>query len=186
MQKCRLTSFFGTSTTTLHHTLWLGQTVPESNISHRCAWTSSTNGGGICLNHSLNGVSMVTLITCSIEWVQPSSQDSKKKCHGTQQGVNKQSLPALVAKMPGCSNLTSQTAFPVFALWPSSVSGYLGPHPMHPLCPILGHLQCGCLSLRAWPPFLSTIPSFQFKGTSAFILASHGQLQMKWSWLSQW
>ena len=42
-------------------------------------WTSSTNGGGICLNHSLNGVSLVTLITCLVEWVQPSSLASKEK-----------------------------------------------------------------------------------------------------------
>ena len=67
MQKCRLPSFFQTSTTALHHTLWLGQIVPESNISCRCTWTSSTNGRGICLNHSLNGASLVTLIISSVE-----------------------------------------------------------------------------------------------------------------------
>ena len=70
MQKCRLLSFFHTSTTVLHQTLWLGHIIPESNISQRCVWTSSTNGGGICLNHSLNEASSVTLITCSVEWVQ--------------------------------------------------------------------------------------------------------------------
>ena len=79
MQKCRLLSFFWTSTTALHHILWLGWIVPESNISHRCAQTSSTNGEGICLICSLNGVSSVTLITCSITWGQPSSQGSKEK-----------------------------------------------------------------------------------------------------------
>ena len=63
MQKCRLLSFFWTSTTALHHALWLEWVVPKSNISHKCAQTSSTNGGGICLNHSLNGMSSVTLIT---------------------------------------------------------------------------------------------------------------------------
>ena len=47
MQKCRLPAFSQTSTTVLHHTLWLGQIVPESNISCRCAWTSTTNGRGI-------------------------------------------------------------------------------------------------------------------------------------------
>ena len=72
IQKHRPPSFFWTNTTALHHTLWLGQIMPESNISHRCAQTSSTNGGGICLKSSLNGVSLVTLITCSVEWVQPS------------------------------------------------------------------------------------------------------------------
>ena len=79
IQKCRLLSFFWTTTTTLHHALWLGWITPESNISHRCVQTSSTNGGGICLNHSLNGVSLVTLITCSDEWVQLSSLGSNEK-----------------------------------------------------------------------------------------------------------
>ena len=41
--------------------------------------TSSTRGGGICLNHSLKGVSSVTLIVCSVEWVQPNLVDSYKK-----------------------------------------------------------------------------------------------------------
>ena len=44
MQKHRLSSFFWTSTTALHHTLWLGQIMPKSNISHRCAHSSSTKG----------------------------------------------------------------------------------------------------------------------------------------------
>ena len=51
MQKHRPPSFFWTNTTALHHMLWLRQIVPESNISHKCLWTSSTNGRGICLNH---------------------------------------------------------------------------------------------------------------------------------------
>ena len=71
--------FFQTNTMALHHVLWLGQIVPESNISCRCVQTSSTNGVGNHLNHSLNGVSSVTLITCSVEWVQSSSRDSKEK-----------------------------------------------------------------------------------------------------------
>ena len=79
MQKGRLPSFFWTSTTALHHTLWLGQIMPESNISCKCAQTSSTNGRGIHLNCSLNGASAMTLITCSIEWVQLSLQGTKEK-----------------------------------------------------------------------------------------------------------
>ena len=63
----------------LHHALWLGQMAPDSNISLRWFWTSSTKGGGICLNHSLKGVSFVTLIICSVEWVQPNSTGSKVK-----------------------------------------------------------------------------------------------------------
>ena len=57
MQKCRLPSFFLTSTTALHQVLWLGLMAPDSNISLRWFLTSSTIGGGICLNHSLKGVS---------------------------------------------------------------------------------------------------------------------------------
>ena len=73
MQNCRLPSFFCTNTTALHQALWLGLIAPDSNISHRWFQTSSTNGGGICLNHSLKGVSSVTFIVCFVEWVQPNS-----------------------------------------------------------------------------------------------------------------
>ena len=79
IQKCRPPSFFLTNTTALHHALWLGWIAPESSISCKCVWTSSTNSRGIHLNHSLNGVSLVTLITCSVEWVQPSSLGSNEK-----------------------------------------------------------------------------------------------------------
>ena len=79
IQKCRPPFFFLTNTTALHHTLWLGQIAPESNISHKCIQTSSTNGRGICLNHSLNGVSLVNLITCLVEWVQPRSLGFNEK-----------------------------------------------------------------------------------------------------------
>ena len=67
MQNCRPPSFFLTNTTALHHALWLGQIVSDSSISHRLFQTSSTRGGGIHLNHSLKGVSSVTLIVCSVE-----------------------------------------------------------------------------------------------------------------------
>ena len=63
----------------LCHALWLGWIAPESKPSHRCVWTTPTNGRGICLNHSLNGVLSVTLITCSAKWVQPSLLGSKAK-----------------------------------------------------------------------------------------------------------
>ena len=79
MQKCRPQSFFQTNSTALHHALWLGWITPESNISHKCVWTSSTNSRKICLNHPLNRKSSVTLITCLVEWVQLSSLVSKEK-----------------------------------------------------------------------------------------------------------
>ena len=34
--------------------------------------------GNICLNHSLKGVSSVTFIVCSVEWVQPNSLGSNE------------------------------------------------------------------------------------------------------------
>ena len=79
IQKHRPLSFFLTNTTALHHVLWLGQIVPESNISHKCLWTSSVRSRGIHLNCSLNEVLSVTLITCSVEWVQPSLLGSSEK-----------------------------------------------------------------------------------------------------------
>ena len=53
--------------------------APASSISQKWLWTSSTKGRGICLNHSLKGVSSVTLITCLVEWVQPNSVGSNEK-----------------------------------------------------------------------------------------------------------
>ena len=47
--------------------------APDSNISFKWFLTSSTSGGGIRLNHSLKGVSSVTFMICSVEWVQPNS-----------------------------------------------------------------------------------------------------------------
>ena len=78
MQKHRLPSFFLTSMTVLHHVLWLGLIAPDSNISLKCFLTSSTISGGICLNHSLNGVSSVTFMECSVVWVHPSSARSNE------------------------------------------------------------------------------------------------------------
>ena len=78
MQNHRPPSFFLTNTTALHHALWLGLIVQDSSISPKWFWTSSTRGRGICLNHSLKGVSSVTFIVCSVEWVQPHSMGSNK------------------------------------------------------------------------------------------------------------
>ena len=78
MQKHRLPSFFHTSTTALHQTLWLGLMVPDSNISFKKFLTYSTSGGGIHLNHSLKGVLSVTFMICSVEWVQPGSAGSNE------------------------------------------------------------------------------------------------------------
>ena len=78
MQNCRPPPFFCTSTTALHQALWLGLMVPDSNISFKWFLTSSTSGRGIHLNHSLKGVSSVTFMICSVEWVQPNSAGSNE------------------------------------------------------------------------------------------------------------
>ena len=52
--------------------------APDSNISLRWFLTSSTIGGEIHLNHSLKGVSSVTYMVCSVEWVQPNSARSNE------------------------------------------------------------------------------------------------------------
>ena len=78
MQKCRLPSFFCTSTTVLHQAPWLGLMALDSNISLRWFLTFSTIGSGICLNSSLKGVLSVTFIVCSVEWVQPNSTGSNE------------------------------------------------------------------------------------------------------------
>ena len=114
-----LLSFFQTSTTVINHALWLGWIAPESSISHRCAWTSSTNCIGIHLNCSLNGASSVTLITCLVKWVQLSLQCSKEK-------MSWYSARRARAKILSHSILTFQTDFPTSVLQSTSVSGCLG------------------------------------------------------------
>ena len=79
IQNCRPPSFFLTNTMALHQVLWLGQMAPDSNISLRWLQTSYTKGRGIHLNCSLKGVSSVTLIVHSVEWVQPNSAGSNEK-----------------------------------------------------------------------------------------------------------
>ena len=78
IQNCKLPSFFHTKTTALHQTLWLSLMAPDSCISYSWLLTSSTKGGGIHLNHSLKGVSSVTFIVYSMEWLQPNSVGSKE------------------------------------------------------------------------------------------------------------
>ena len=78
MQNCRLPFFFLTNTTALHQALWLALIVPDSSISCRWFWTSSTSSRGICLNCSLKGVSSVTFIICLVEWVQPNFMGSNE------------------------------------------------------------------------------------------------------------
>ena len=53
--------------------------APASNISQSKVHTSSSSGGGICLNHSLNGSLSVIQISCSTTLVQPSSFPSNVK-----------------------------------------------------------------------------------------------------------
>ena len=78
MQNHRLPSFFCTNTTAFHQTLWLGLIARDSNISHRWFRNSLTSGGGIRLNLYLKGVSSITFIMCSVEWVQPNSTGSNE------------------------------------------------------------------------------------------------------------
>ena len=76
---CRPLSFLHTSTTALHHGLWLRQIAPASNISFTCAQTSSTIRGGILQNLPSNGSSSTTLISCFTKSVQPNSLGSREK-----------------------------------------------------------------------------------------------------------
>ena len=52
--------------------------APDSNYSCRWLLTSLTNGRGIHLKYSLKGMSSVTFIVYSMEWVQPNSAGSNK------------------------------------------------------------------------------------------------------------
>ena len=111
MQKCRPPSFFQINTTALDYALCLGQIMPESNISHRYVQISFTSGGGICLNHSLNRVSLVTLITCLVEWVQLSSLGSNEKTCGIHPREIGWNLPDWVGMIPIHSDITPSNKF---------------------------------------------------------------------------
>ena len=109
--------------------------MSESNISHRCVQTSSPKDGGNHLNHSSNMASSVTLITCSVKWLQPSLLDSKEK---NVRILSKEWMgrfcqlwwPRLQAAQV---KLLKQFFLPLFS-WSSLVPGHLGPHPMHLSC----------------------------------------------------
>ena len=135
IQNHKLPSFFCTNTTVLHQALWLGLMALDSNISHRWLLTSSTKGVGICLNHSLKGVSLVTFIVCSKEWVQPNSIGSKEN------------MSWYLAKS-----------------W-HAVSASLGVQEPRPLkSNLLNSLPCPCLtvSLGVWEPLDSSAPSSNY------------------------
>ena len=131
MQNCRPASFFLTNTTTLHHALWLGLIAPVSSISHRWFQTSSTRGRGIHLNLSLKGVSSVTFIMCSVEWVQPNSTWGPMKTHcGTWPRASGWHPPAPEAKSLTHSNPVHQIVFHAFAwqsIWGMRILGLVPP-----------------------------------------------------------
>ena len=83
MQKHRPPSFFLTSITTLHHGLCLGCIVPTSSISFMWALTSSTIGGGIFWNLSLNDSLLTTQISCYMRLMHPTLQVLVRRHHGT-------------------------------------------------------------------------------------------------------
>ena len=115
IQNCKLPSFFCTNTTVLHQALCLGLMATDSNISCKRFLTSSTNGRGIHLNHSLKRVSSMTFIIFSMEWVQPNQLDSMKAHHGIWPGASEQCLPALGPRNPGHLSPIHQTIYNVFA-----------------------------------------------------------------------
>ena len=74
----------------------------------------------------------------------------RRKYHGTQPGQTLQNLPALVAKIPICSDLTPQTVFPVLASKSALASGGLGPCLIPPSC------QSTLMTMvHMWPQLLS-------------------------------
>ena len=79
MQNRRPPSFFHTRTTALHQGDWDGRIAPLSSISWMCSLTSSTSGGAICRNLSLNGSVSNSSITCSAVSVHPISFCSNEK-----------------------------------------------------------------------------------------------------------
>ena len=115
MQDHRPPSFFCTNTTALHQALWLGLIAPDSNISCRWFQTSSTNGGGICLNCSLKGVSSVTFTVCFMEWVQSNSTGSNENMSWYLARNQQAASTSSGLRSPGDSSPIHQTIYHVFA-----------------------------------------------------------------------
>ena len=69
----KLLSFLRTKTTLLEKGLFDSLIAPHSSISLRCSRTSLNIEGGIRRYGSLNGVSSVSLISCSTDVVYPRS-----------------------------------------------------------------------------------------------------------------
>ena len=153
MQKCRNPSFFQIKTTALHYMLWLGWIVPGSSISHKCIWISSTKGGDIHLDCSLNGVSSVTLITCVVEWVQPSSLGSSEKMSGE----TWQPLPTLVAmissplRSKSLNNFSWHCFMVNLGIWQPCLSSDAS---VELICTGSSGIQVSMTALAAWVFFL--------------------------------
>ena len=79
MQNRRVLSFFLTRTMALHQGDFEGWIAPPSNMSCRFSQTSSSRGGSICRNLSLNGSSSISSMMCSAVSVQPISFFSTEK-----------------------------------------------------------------------------------------------------------
>ena len=108
MQKHKVPSFFLTNTTMLYQGLWLGHIAPTSRISCRCACTTSTIGGGIHLNLSLNSSSYVTLITCHARSVNLTHMSPVRRYPGTLPGVSRPLPCSWVSKNQNLSNPIAQ------------------------------------------------------------------------------
>ena len=79
MQNRRVPSFFLTRTMALHQGDFEGQIAPPSNMSCRFSQTSSSRGGAIPRNLSLNGLSSISSMMYSAVSVQPISFFSREK-----------------------------------------------------------------------------------------------------------
>ena len=102
-------------------------------------------GRGICLNHSLKGVSSVTLIVCSVEWVQTDYVGSNKNTlwysTNRQQVVTTSSGGQKSNPLKSSSQITFH-AFAQQSIWGCEVPGahspflQLGLHwwPQHQVC----------------------------------------------------
>ena len=73
-----------TSTTALHHGLWLGLIAPTSNICFICAQTSSTIGGGSFGTSPWRVHHQQPWSHDSLSLYSPTLQVTGKRCHDTQ------------------------------------------------------------------------------------------------------
>ena len=140
--------------------------APTSNISQSEVCTSFSSGGGICLNHSLNGLLLVIQISCSTMLVHPILFPSNAKtswkasmrshaavafCEGHPDPTSLGVSPVSQSQIGVATCSLPQGPLPSLGISPWVGQAMLRP-PSPPACPSSGRLKTPTCSLPPRTP----------------------------------